>query len=88
MNKKCACGTIIGSNRSLCKECGEIYGYKQKEWPAWLQWQVADIQREWDWERNHDELCIFNDEFFYANKKRKVKPALEIDFEEMLWRNQ
>ena len=88
MNKKCVCGAVISNSRSLCKECGKIYGYTRNEWPLWLQWQVADIQREWDWERNHDELCIFNDEYFQANKARKGKLSPEIDFEEMLWRNQ
>ena len=46
MAKLCACGTEIKNNRSLCLECGEIYGYDPKDWPEWLRWLVSDIQRE------------------------------------------
>ena len=58
MRKRCVCGVEIPSNRSLCRECVEIYGTNPNEWPEWLRWQVDDIQREWDYERNNDCLPL------------------------------
>ena len=84
----CVCGRAIPFKRQLCGECLEIYGDDLKEWPEWLRWQVSDIQREIDYERRHDELTIFNDEYFLPNKVRKTRPHFEKDFEDMLWSNQ
>lgn len=64
MYKTCVCGKTIKSRRSLCAECLEIYGANIGEWPEWLRWLVADIQREWDTDRNHDEL-EYRDEIDY-----------------------
>ena len=58
MYKNCVCGIEISANRSLCCECAETYGTNPTEWPEWLRWQVSDIQREWDYERNNDSLSI------------------------------
>ena len=45
MTKECVCGAEILDNRSLCRECAEIYGYIPSEWPEWLRWSVSDLQR-------------------------------------------
>lgn len=41
-----ACLGEKASNWRLCAECFEIYGYDSSEWNAWLQFKVADIERE------------------------------------------
>lgn len=84
MIKHCACGKLISNERYLCKECGDIYGYKVEEWPEWLRWVISDIQRVWDAERTHDEFSIYEDEYFLV----KTKPKREKDFEDMFWDNQ
>jgi hypothetical protein len=58
MAKKCVCGTDIHNDRSLCRECGSVYGYNSSEWPEWLRWQVSDIQRENIDEFYHTHLGI------------------------------
>lgn len=46
MLRQCPCGNPITSNRRICQECGEIYGYQTSEWPVWLRMMVNDITRE------------------------------------------
>ena len=58
MSKECVCGAEIRNNRSLCRECADIYGYDESEWPEWLRWKVSDIQREHDFYRLHNELRL------------------------------
>lgn len=59
MRKKyCVCGKEISLKRQLCGECLDIYGADSREWPAWLRWQISDIQREIDYERRHDEFWL------------------------------
>ena len=66
MRKSCVCGHQIPNNWYLCKECLEVYGKKKADWPAWLVFGVADTQRIWDYNRNHDDIA-YNDEYDYAN---------------------
>ena len=33
MSKECVCGAEIRNDRSLCRECAEIYGTNLNEWP-------------------------------------------------------
>ncbi len=40
----------------LCSECFEIYGTDRDAWPAWLDFAVADEQRDINYRRTHDEL--------------------------------
>ena len=64
MNRYCPCGKTIGYKQSLCKECAYIYG-SRSEWPAWLKFYVADIQREIKYDRTHDDLdtdCLDGEE--------------------------
>jgi len=58
MERFCPCGKQIRVDRRLCGECAEIYGTDPKEWPEWLRWQVNDIQRELDCERNNEQLSL------------------------------
>lgn len=59
MERYCPCGKQVRIDRRLCWECADIYGTDPSEWPEWLRWQVSDIQREIDYERNNNEsLCI------------------------------
>jgi len=62
MVRYCPCGARIAWNRSLCRDCIREYGYDKERWPAWLRFYVADMQREIDYERNHDDLAIEPDE--------------------------
>jgi hypothetical protein len=71
MKKMCVCGKSVLPSHSLCKECFEIYGVKS-EWPEWLRWMVADIQREWDYDRNHDELEFFDETDFPFKKLQTI----------------
>ena len=64
MNRHCICGNQVPNNWYLCKECLVVYGKEQGDWPAWLAYGVADIQREWDHNRTHDEVA-YNDEYDY-----------------------
>ena len=54
MERRCPCGKQIRIDRRLCNECAGIYGINKQEWPEWLRWMVSDIQRELDFDRNHD----------------------------------
>jgi hypothetical protein len=54
MERYCPCGKQIRVDRRLCKECADIYGIDKQEWPEWLSWMVSDIQRELDFDRNHE----------------------------------
>jgi hypothetical protein len=72
MKKSCACGRQIPNHWYLCKECLDIYGTVQKEWPAWLSYNVGDIQRVWDRDRDHDEIA-YNDEFNYVDVRTTVE---------------
>ena len=65
MKRRCICGNQVPNNWYLCKECLAVYGKDQSDWPAWLAYSVADIQREWDYNRTHDEVA-YNDEYDYA----------------------
>ena len=65
MNRRCVCGNRVPNNWYLCKECLAVYGKEQGDWPAWLAYAVADIQREWDYNRTHDEVA-YNDEYDYV----------------------
>ena len=67
MPKRCPCGKQIPSNRSICVECRQIYGTSDM-WPTWLSWMVGDIQREWDYDRHHDELEFFDESDFPYKK--------------------
>ena len=58
MERLCPCGKAVLPNRRICKECGSIYGFDSSEWPEWLRWQVNDIQRELDCERNNEQLSL------------------------------
>ena len=58
MSKECVCGAEIRNNRSLCRECADIYGYDESEWPEWLRWYVNDVQRELNDERNNQHLSL------------------------------
>lgn len=58
MERLCPCGKKIPSKWRLCRECAEIYGVDSKEWPEWLRWMVADIQREIDYERNRNYIGL------------------------------
>ena len=88
LSRKCVCGKSISLRRQLCGECLETYGSDKDKWPEWLKWLVNDNQRRINYERRHDELTIFNDEYFLPNKTRKTRPKFEKDFEDMLWSNQ
>ncbi len=57
MARYCPCGKEILPNRGICRECGEIYGYDRKEWPAWLLFAVNDATRE-------EMQCLRNDSLF------------------------
>ena len=58
MERLCPCGKRILSNRRLCQECGDIYGFDSSEWPEWLRMLVNDITREeMDFQR-HDNLRL------------------------------
>lgn len=65
----CICGKSIAQRRQLCKECLEIYGENPNEQPEWVRWQIADIQRELDYDRNHDHINIL------AADVKSCKPA-------------
>ena len=71
MNRRCVCGNRVPNNWYLCKECLAVYGKDQSDWPAWLAYGVADIQREWDYKRTHDEL-EYNDEVLYSGNNTNV----------------
>ena len=62
MQRYCVCGMPIPMDWTLCPECLEVYGDDVEEWPEWLRWLTADIQRELDWDRNHDELPLPDDD--------------------------
>jgi hypothetical protein len=47
MQRYCPCGRRIAGKRDLCDECYSIYGRNVALWPAWLQYQVADMKREY-----------------------------------------
>jgi hypothetical protein len=72
MKKSCPCGTIIPNNWYLCKECLKVYSKNKSDWPAWLAFAVADTQRQWDYNRTHDEIA-YNDEYDYASLKVTVE---------------
>ena len=71
MNRRCACGEHIPYSRTLCSECLEIYGVNRDEWPAWLDFAVADEQRKINYRRNHDEL-EYDDEILYPGNSTHV----------------
>jgi len=62
MQRYCPCGARIAWNRSLCRDCVDEYGSDKERWPAWLRFCVADIQREINYERRHDDLAIEPDD--------------------------
>jgi len=62
MARYCPCGNQVLPNRGICQECGEIYGYDRKEWPAWLLFAVNDTTREEMQYSRQDDECLFMDE--------------------------
>lgn len=46
MAKECVCGSYISNNRTLCRECAEVYGINPGEWPEWFRWKFNDLRRE------------------------------------------
>jgi hypothetical protein len=52
----CPCGREIPPNIQICRECQDIYGIDKNNWPEWLIWQVADIQRELDDDRHAAQI--------------------------------
>lgn len=46
MSKECVCGSLIANNRTLCRECADIYGTEPQEWPEWFRWKFNDLRRE------------------------------------------
>ena len=65
MQRNCPCGKRIAGKRDLCDECYEIYGHEVGRWPAWLQFQVADMKREYFQE---NECCTREDQFIESRK--------------------
>lgn len=59
--RTCVCGAEIPWNRSLCRRCREEYGPDREQWPEWLRFYVADVQRELDTERLHRDLELLDD---------------------------
>ncbi|HNZ15572.1 MAG TPA: hypothetical protein PKI51_06170 [Anaerolineaceae bacterium] len=88
LSRECVCGKPISIKRQLCGECLESYGSDKNKWPEWLKWAVNDTQRVINAERRHDEITIFNDEYFLPKRIRKTKPRFDRDFEDMFWSNQ
>ena len=58
MSKECVCGSSIANNRTLCKECAEIYGIDPDEWPEWLRWKFNDLRREHIADLTHNHMRL------------------------------
>ena len=61
MARLCPCGRHVLSDRGICQECGEIYGYDRSEWPEWLRMMVNDITREELDDLRHSSLSFERD---------------------------
>lgn len=60
MQRNCPCGKRIAGKRDLCDECYAIYGRNVALWPKWLQYQIADMKREYAQDR---DCCEREDQF-------------------------
>jgi len=58
MTKECVCGVEIADNRTLCKECAEVYGINPHEWPEWFRWKFNDLRREHVSNISHNHLRL------------------------------
>ena len=58
MSKECVCGCLIANNRTLCRDCAEIYGINPAEWPEWLRWKFSDLRREHVYGMAHDHYGL------------------------------
>ena len=61
MQKKCVCGNNIRITAQLCSECREIYGLDSEEWPLWLKEWLTAYQKEWNHEKNHHNLTLYEE---------------------------
>ncbi len=69
MQRYCPCGKRIAGKRDLCDECYTIYGRIVALWPAWLQFQVADMKRDYSQESN---CCSREDKFVDSSRQSLI----------------
>jgi hypothetical protein len=66
INRNCVCGKQNSITNLLCPDCRALYGSKASKWPEWLIKWMSRYQAELDYENNHRDLEIFDDETFIA----------------------
>ena len=82
MQRYCVCGKMIAGRRKLCPECASIYG-SWGEYPEWLKFMLADMEREYrmeEREARHSEFSLDDD----TPKPRRTSKLEQLDQDGLL----